>query len=334
MKTSKTYFLFFIFMIFISFNLFSDISEARDTYNKGNYDESLDLYENWLKLNHNSEDFTSVLFEIIELRADILSVAKILESQIEFVNDRVEKKELFNRLGQLYELSSHIHKAQLNYQYSALSQLDKIDYFMLLKSAELLLLEGNLILAESQLTEIIAKSSTKSIIVKAKLLAVILNILNSQDNLIIPALIDNISPESLYIYYIIQSSLSEKDITASILEQLTKDFGSSPEASIIKKEIRELPNILLSLGLLQNYSSISSENLNNYMIQTGSFKDQENALYMAKDLIKEGFPAIVEEQTINNTKYYKVILYFELKDQMLKTLIMLEEKGFQGFPIY
>ena len=70
------------------------------------------------------------------------------------------------------------------------------------------------------------------------------------------------------------------------------------------------------------------------MIQTGSFNDQENAQYLAKDLIKEGFSAIVEEQTINNTKYYKVILYFTLKDQMLKSLILLKEKGFAGFPIY
>lgn len=334
MINKKTVFLSFIFMVVISIYLFSDISEARNVYKNGNSKKSLELYDNWLKLNHQSEDFTSVLFEILELNTDIYSLARILEEQIQFVDDRNKKKELFNRLGQLYELSSNLQDAQLNYQYSALSMLDKIDYNMLLKSAELLLLEGNLFLAESQLSEIMTNSNTKSIEVKAKLLTVVLNILNSPDKLNKPAITNNNSPESLYIYYIIYSSFSDKHITESIIQKLTKDFGNSPEAAIIKKEINELPNILLSLGLLQNNSSIYSANSINFMIQTGSFNDQENAQYLAKDLINEGFSAIVEEQTINNTKYYKVILYFTYKDQMLKSLILLKKKGFEGFPIY
>lgn len=340
----KKYFLLLIFLFFfLLINTFPDINMAREAYNNGNTIESLKLYDQWLQLNHDSKDFTSILFELAELNGDIFLISNILDEQIKFVFSREKKKDLYKYLAQLYELSSNLHNAQINYQNAALSLLNEIDYEMLLNSAKMLLLEGDLFLAESQLKEILSNSTDNNILLEAELFYTILNILHFQNSTnIINTTIE--TPESMYISYLIAKANSEPLKMDSIKEQLLKDFESSPEAALIRKKIYELPDVLTSLGLLQTTEEttlsintedkIEYEQKQNFMIQVGSFKDKENAHYLSMDLSAAGFSAVVEEQIINNIKYNKVLLYFSTEEQMSNTLRDLKEKGFEGFPVY
>ena len=259
-----------------------------------------------------------------------------------------KRKTLYIRLAQFFELSSDLHNAQINYQKAALISLESIDYEILLSSARILLLEGELLLAESQLEEIIVNSSDQNISVQAKLLFTILKILNSTgdiDYTISP--IDK--PESLYLMYLIAKANSETVIMDKLSQKIVKDFETSPEAGLIRNELSELPDILTSFALLNNESlnddsfyeepkeklnTSEADTIFNYMIQTGSFRDPENAHYLSIDLEKIGFEPIVEEQIVNDIKYYKVLLYFFARDDMYLALSRLKEKGFEGFPVY
>ncbi len=342
---NKTCFSFTIFMFICVFASFANITEARIEYENGNIGESLNLYNNWLMNNHDSSEFTSILLEISLLNGDISTISKILDLNIKYVSNREQKKELFIYLAQMYELSSKLQNAQINYQNASLSLLNEIDYKLLLKSAEILILEGDLFLAESQLKEILTNSTNKNIIIEAELFYILLNLLH-ENNSIIKSIPTVDSPRSLYIVYLIEkanSNLTDMNISK---DKIILDFKTSPEAALLRKKISELPDVILSLGLLDNQREFNSNNnperdvqiLNNpakiFMIQAGSFKDQENAFYHSKDLISAGFEAVVEEQIINSIKYYKVLLYFQDTEKMSDTLKKLKEKGFDGFPVY
>lgn len=340
----KTCLLLTILMILIVTESFANIDEARVEYENGNLAESLILYNNWLINNQDSSDFTSVLFEIVKLNGDISTISNILDIHIKYVSNREEKKKLYIYLAQMYELSSNLQNAQLNYQNAALSFLNEIDYNLLLKSAKILILEGDIFLAESQLKEILTKSANDNILIDAELLYIILNILQEK-NSPVKSIKTVDSPKLLYIVYLIEKANSNLTGMDNAKNKIITDYEASPEAALLRKKISELPDVLFSLGLLDKTGEQSSNEtvekgimpsnpIKTFMIQAGSFKDQENAFYHSTDLISAGFEAVIEEQSINNSKYYKVLLYFHNADKMSETLKELKEKGFDGFPVY
>ena len=326
-KVFLTVFIFF----FILFLCFAGIDEARYAYSIGNTDEALLLYKDWLSDNRDSDNFTSVLFEISELSGNIDKITLLLEKQINFVSERDDRKNLYERLAQFYELSANLNKAQIYYQKAALINLDLIDYRMLLESAKILLLEGELLSAEAQLEEILVKSSNTSLTDQGKLFFTILKILNSEDDIDF-SLSPLEKPESIYLMYIIAKTNSKTVIMDKLIEKIVNNFEKSPEAGLIRNELSQLPDIITSFALLNNGGL--KKIIHNYMIQTGSFKDSENAHYLSIDLKKRGFNPIVEEQIIHTIKYYKVLLYFSSREEISNALIRLKEEGFEGFPVY
>ncbi len=335
-------------LFFILFPCFAGIDEARNAYKKGNTAEALLIYEDWLSENRYSDNFSSVLFEISKLSGNIDKITLLLEKQINFVSERDDRKNLYERLAQFYALSANLHKAQIYYQKAALINLDLIDYRMLLESAKILLLKGELLSAEAQLEEIIINSSDKSITTRSKLFFTILKILNSDDDIDF-SLSPLEKPESIYLMYIIAKTNTKTVIMGKLTEKIVNNFEESPEAGLIRNELSQLPDIITSFALLNNgglkdqklyekladnLNSSREEIIHNYMIQTGSFRDPENAHYLSIDLKKQGFNPIVEEQIINTIKYYKVLLYFSSRDEISNALIRLKEEGFEGFPVY
>jgi len=343
MFKSKKILLFIILTFCSTFQIFSNIEDARTAYKNGNSRESLNLYNQWLNRNPDSNDFYKVLIEISKNKGDIFLITEILEQHIDNVFDINNKKLLFVKIAQLYELTSNLNKAQLYYQKASLIFLDNIDYKLLLKSAELLLLQGDYFKAESQLKEVLINNTEKNISIHANILYVALSIINS-DNINDYSFLSSEDPQSLYIAYLITKLNPELETTINLKNKIIKEFKASPEAALIQKKILEIPNILISLGLLNNSSDIDSNIIikdtsvsietHPYMIQAGSFRDEENAHYLKLDLKESGFDAIVEEQLINNINYYKVILYLLTEDNINQTMKELKKKGFEGFPIY
>jgi len=339
MKVNIRIILIVIGSFFILFPLSADIKGARESYSSGNISKALIQYNDWLNLNKNSNDFIPVLFEVTQLKGNINDICKLLETQITFVKPGREKILLYERLAQIYDLGSDLHKAQLAYQNAALASLDSVDYKNLLQSSLLLILEGKTLLAETQLKEVITNSSDIQITSLANQYYAILKILKSLPKQEIIS-IDN-GPESLYLAYLMAKVSEDLDTAANLKDQIIKKFPLSPNSKLITEKIDALPNIITSFGLLKSVSSGTTlkdyDNLQihaNFIIQAGSFKDPENAHFLALDIKKYNFSPVVEEQTINSIKYYKVLLYYRDEESMIKALSELKQKGFDGFPIY
>jgi cell division protein FtsN len=66
-------------------------------------------------------------------------------------------------------------------------------------------------------------------------------------------------------------------------------------------------------------------------IQTGSFRDKENARFMVRDLKAKGFEARVMEVVIRDVRYYRVIVGSQQSTaQAQATLVRLKEAGYEG----
>jgi len=79
-----------------------------------------------------------------------------------------------------------------------------------------------------------------------------------------------------------------------------------------------------------------SENAAVAGIQTGSFRDRENAQYMARDIRALDFPAEVREVEVNNDTFFRVIVPLEdaTPESAQETVVRLKEEGVEGFLIF
>lgn len=69
-------------------------------------------------------------------------------------------------------------------------------------------------------------------------------------------------------------------------------------------------------------------------IQTGSFRDAENAAYMRRELEREGFTAMVVQANVGGRLYYRVLVPVAFGESEQEVLLKLKEKGFEGNPVY
>ncbi len=74
-----------------------------------------------------------------------------------------------------------------------------------------------------------------------------------------------------------------------------------------------------------------------HAIQTGSFRDPENATYMARDISNAGFAAEVRQQSRNGQQLYQVVVPLDGgtgRQQALATMTALKDAGIEGFLLY
>lgn len=72
-------------------------------------------------------------------------------------------------------------------------------------------------------------------------------------------------------------------------------------------------------------------------IQTGSFRDAENAAFMARDISSAGFPAEVRERSGDNGTSFIVVVPVPAgttRDAAIRTQIALKDAGFEGFFLF
>ena len=71
------------------------------------------------------------------------------------------------------------------------------------------------------------------------------------------------------------------------------------------------------------------------LVQTGSFRDRENAEYMVRDLKASGFEAEVVEKTIAGSLYYRVVIGpLMTVDQAQAVLMKLKDASFEGVLLF
>jgi cell division septation protein DedD/thioredoxin-like negative regulator of GroEL len=71
------------------------------------------------------------------------------------------------------------------------------------------------------------------------------------------------------------------------------------------------------------------------LVQTGSFRDRENAEYMVRDLEASGFEAVILEKTIGGTHYYRVVIGPLMTVEQAQTVLMkLKDASFEGVLLF
>lgn len=73
----------------------------------------------------------------------------------------------------------------------------------------------------------------------------------------------------------------------------------------------------------------------NALVQTGSFRDRENAAYMVRDLEAAGFEAEIAEKRIGSTLYYRVVIGpLMTVEQAQAVLMKLKDASFEGVLLF
>jgi len=73
----------------------------------------------------------------------------------------------------------------------------------------------------------------------------------------------------------------------------------------------------------------------NVLVQTGSFRDPENAHYMIRDLKASGFDADIMEKRIGDTVYYRVVIGpAQTAEKALAVLMKLKDANFEGVLLF
>ncbi len=176
----------------------------------------------------------------------------------------------------------------------------------------------------------------------------------------------------LYGMYMLYASLPEESDTEihSIAKQLETRFPDSPEYGLLQDQIARKPTAEVSLGLLsvpdsppphreavpdtliqstektdsdddsddesngEGEGDENKQNQKSHAIQTGSFRDAENAHYMQRELEKQGFTAMVVQADVNDSTFYRVLVPIAYGESEEEIVLKLKEKSFEGYPVY
>lgn len=176
-----------------------------------------------------------------------------------------------------------------------------------------------------------------------------------------------VAPATLLAYYEFLTSLGREGEAAEQLEKLARDFPDSPELALAQggdgriayapSPSRFLPQELpapVGKGIEAAEQASSGEAAIaeakptaptaaeeekppplNVLVQTGSFRDPENAHYMIRDLKASGFDAGIMEKRIGDTVYYRVVIGpAQTAEKAQAVLMKLKDASFEGVLLF
>jgi len=338
----KNKFILVLFLITLSIGQIypesSLLDKASAAEKEGKLEIAVNIYNEWLKENSNSNNYYDTLIHMLSIEKDpekALKVQKSYEDKIKSKN----KSDFFERMAQLEEILGYIDEAEISYKKAWLSS-EKDNFKYLLSSAILLFTMGKMDEAEQEALNVSSRANNKNTIVKSLIL--LANIYettdrtakaveqlktvrkNYRDSNLMPAVL-----ASLYQLY-----KREKDTIKSkeIFKELHDSFPDSIYYHIINpgndSGIQFFPNPALLLNITLD------KDTKTYSVQAGSFHVKENAFYLVKDLKEAGFNASIQETSINNKQYFRVMIgpVVNFKEAQ-KVVNNLTKKGFSGFVV-
>jgi hypothetical protein len=122
------------------------------------------------------------------------------------------------------------------------------------------------------------------------------------------------------------------------VRELCRRYPAAPECELISRtgsdarvRLAPTPARLLSGFIPQPVPARDEPGAGPAIVQTGSFRDEENAVYMVRALKNKGFEARVTEAVVREVRYYRVVVgSLQSTAQAQATLIRLKEAGFEG----
>ncbi|MFO7848522.1 MAG: tetratricopeptide repeat protein [Spirochaetia bacterium] len=319
---------------------------------------------NWLAEHREDPHFYDRLLDTAKAFEDPSRSKQILDRYLPLLDKPEERYEVLLMLAHLEESLGNYKDAQSHYQSAAFVRRGERDYKALFHSALLLIEQGEYSLAEVQLTRVRDSTDSEKLMRTAQLNLARLYALTGNteeaEKTIAGIMEDETGPEIYYLIYTVSSHLEMDEQARAAGQRLIKEFPKSPEAQLVQGIAEEAPSTEKVFGLLLREETAESskaasgeaqketrgqpqqdeeqvkpqEEQKARGVQTGSFRDIENADYMAAELEKKGFSAQVEEKTVNGTKYHQVIVPVPEDLRAQNIMLRLKEEGFEGYPVY
>ena len=171
-----------------------------------------------------------------------------------------------------------------------------------------------------------------------------------------------VAPAIYLAYYEFLTAIGREEEAVEQLEKLARGFPDSPELALIQAQggngsiTRELP-VPVGKDIESGEPALSGEATTvetipatpstpaaaeeekppprNVLVQTGSFRDPENAHYMIQDLKAIGFDAGIMEKRIGDTVYYRVVIGpAQTAEKAQAVLMKLKDASFEGVLLF
>jgi len=287
---------------------------------------------------------------------------ELLERFLPVIEQAERRHRLLKKIASIEEAIGELESAQQHYQSAASTQRGAWDYNDLYASALILIELGDYSLARLQLHQIREKANSTELRHSAALQDIRLLVLEgrqeeARDRLVqisrsrSEGMVD--PPPELYLGYSLAVHLEMRDYARKTKELLVKNYPNSPEAGMVQGIVERSASVENVFGLLSK--SIETESDSTEVspeeepsteeeeaesdterplgIQTGSFRDRENAEYMVKELVKNGFEAKIRSAVVNDSEYHRVFVPLG-EDSSQDIILKLKELGYEGYPIY
>jgi len=307
--------------------------------------------------------FFEVLSESYRNLSDPKEALEIMQKYLPVLEEDKHRHTLLLDMARLEEQTGRLEKAQLHFQSAAFSLAEKRDYASLYNSMLLLIDLGEYRQALMQARQIREDSGSGDLAQRAKVqeARVYLHQDNSKKALEMAESVFNerkrLPADVLYNLWLVFRSLDDKmggadrvkKSAEEVLQRLSETYPDSPEYRLIQGSVDVVPTVELSMGL-RSGSTAGPESRDvakdeekkkevpeiegSRAIQTGSFRDADNAGYMQRELEREGFHAIVVQKDSDGKIYYRVLVPIAFGESEEKIILNLKEKGFEGYPVY
>lgn len=304
----------------------------------------------WLETHREDDEFFKKLMTLVRSLEDPRQSIDILERFLPVIENTQRRYEALLYLAGLDESLGELASAQVRYQSAASIRRSAWDYRALLSSALLLIELGDYDLAELQLRRIGDRAEPKELqndarIQYARLLAFREKTEEAGKMISLMLGEESLSPRSLYLMYTLALHVDMREEAAKAKQRLLRQFPSSPEAGIVSGLVRRAPSVEETFGLLhpkgENRELVRKETEETNeeaervrAIQTGSFRDRENAEHLLREMNKRGLEAQIEDKTIGNKRYFRVVVPVKKDETAQKVVLQLKGMGFEGIPLY
>ena len=296
----------------------------------------------------------------------------LIRTYLPIVQSGDQRHRLLLDMARLEEQQHKLQSAQLHYQSAAFAPSGAPDFQALFMSALLLIEFADYDQALLQCRHVLRESSTTHLQLQARLQEARILHLQEEHAEAIESLEllyterKNLSVEILYGMYslytlIAADSPAESTRAAEISRLIEQQYPESPENSLLQKKIRRSPTPETALGIATTETitkatdrteeadkaaeAAESDEIvsdtespdpepKSRAIQTGSFRDAENAHYMQQELEKQGFTAMVAQAVVNGTTFFRVLVPIAYGQTEQQIVLQLKEKGFEGYPVY
>lgn len=337
-------------------------------------EESLSKRISDLQEHSAEEDFFERLQSSYSSVTDPESALQIMHRFLPVLDEEAERHRLLLDMAGLEEQLGLLDKAQIHYQSAAFTTGQRRDYHALYKSVLLLIDLGDYDQALLQARQVSEGSDSNTLTGKARLQQARIyqlqdrnaTALETADELFHEK--ESLSADALYLMWSIYANANlsregDPEKADSLEKELKARFPGSPEYQLASGKIRSTPTVESALGLrtpadksetlteaeeeqpMQNVTNTSpqdsdetaeedTEKAKSRAIQTGSFRDADNAAYMQRELEEQGFKAMVVQADINGKRYYKVLVPIAFGESEQELVLKLKEKGFEGYPVY